>query len=43
MTIRSISSMKSLILKSLKKIKYQTSHTAIQNFIILLIEKIMIN
>ena len=43
MTIKNISSMKSLISKFSKKVKYQTSHTTIQNFIILLIEKIMMN
>ena len=43
MTVKSISSMKSSTSKFLKKIKYQTSHTAIQNFIILLIEKNMMN
>ena len=43
MTIRNISSMKSSTLKSLKKIKYQTSHITIQNFIILLIKKIVMN
>ena len=43
MTIKSILSMKLSILKSLKKIKYQISHTTIQNFIILLIQKIMMN
>ena len=43
MTIKSISSMKSSTSKSLKKIKYQISHTMIQNFIILLIKKIVMN
>ena len=41
--IKNISSMKSSTSKSLKKIKYQTSHTTTQNFIILLIEKIVMN
>ena len=43
MTIKNISLMKSSISKSSKKVKYQTSHTTIQNFIILLIEKIIMN
>ena len=43
MTIKNISSMKSSTSKSSKKIKYQTNHTATQNFIILLIKKIMMN
>ena len=43
MTIRSILSMKLSTSKFSKKIKYQTSHITIQNFIILLIEKIVMN
>ena len=43
MIIKNISLIKSSTSKSLKKIKYQTSHTMIQNFIILLIEKIVMN
>ena len=43
MTIKNISLMKSSTSKFLKKIKYQTNHTTIQNFIILLIERIIIN
>ena len=43
MTIKSISSMKSSTLKFLKKVKYQINHTTIQNFIILLIKRIVMN
>ena len=43
MTIKSISLMKSSTSKSLKKIKYQINHITIQNFIILLIERIVMN
>ena len=39
MTIKNISSIKSSTSKSSKKIKYWISHTTIQSFIILLIEK----
>ena len=43
MTVKNISSIKSSISKFLKKIKYQTNHTTIQSFIILLIKKIVMN